>query len=262
LFAGADWGKRPGTLAVKEAALGKVMDSIEIFHKAYTLGRWSNLGSGPGSTVSFAASTICRLVAFFEKYKIGLLIDAPCGDQQWAPILRRAIPSLKYIGIDIAPPVIYRNKEVFENTTLGVEFFLLDLTEPNLFGILKQHSKTYQDFIRSNSSNRRIAILSRHVLEHNDFAHGKKILENNDSSGADFFFGTWQPWKNGPNEDVPQGVSYRTLDLTRPPYNMPNPSIAWIENEHNKGDWPYVAVWKLPGLASNFDKKIKKLRKE
>jgi hypothetical protein len=203
-------------------------------------------GSGEGSDVKFAAGTICRLVETIQRHRVGLFIDAPCGDQQWAYILRGILPHLDYIGVDVVPGLIMRNKELFADQR--TEFFLLDLSDTAAFEMIQEHSKLWQKMAAPKQplEYSHVAIMSRHVLEHNPNQNIFKILNNIRSSAADYFIGTWQPWA-AQNRDLAVPGGYRALDFTRAPFNLPHPKLAWIENELEKSDMlnpqPFMAMW-------------------
>jgi hypothetical protein len=77
---------------------------------------------------------------FILSHDIDVLIDTSCGDQQWAPALRKMLPALDYIGmflrfdlfyishlgIDVVPAVIQYNRETF-GIPGRIEFFLLGM---------------------------------------------------------------------------------------------------------------------------------------
>ena len=97
-------------------------------------------------------------IFFFKK-------DFPCGDQQWAPYLRKLNPDLKYIGVDIVPSVIQRNIDVFQKDREAdrkhpLEFFLLDMREPDGYKKIKEHSKIWKD-------DDIVLIHQRHAWQHN-----------------------------------------------------------------------------------------------
>lgn len=221
---------------------------MESFSKVYENKVWKT-GSGRGSSVSFAASTICRLIDVISKYRIETIIDAPCGDQQWAHILRRVLPNLQYVGVDVVPGVIMRNKEMFQDPAEKTEFFLLDITEDGAFQSLQNKSRQWKQT--------KTAIFSRHVLEHHPYQNIFKIVNNIRASKASYFIGTWQPWA-GINNDIDAPGGYRALDFTKAPFNFPFPRLAWMENEDNSSraaPEPFMALWSsrdLPTFGTGF----------
>ena len=219
---------------------------MDAFREVYENKVWGT-GSGIGSSIEYAASTICHLRDVIQRHRIGLFIDAPCGDQQWVYILRRIFPHMRYVGVDVVPAIIMRNKRVFEEKNPMTEFFLLDLTEDQAFQTLWINSKLWREHEAAinSSQNPHAAIFSRHVLEHNSFDSIFKIYNNVRTSEAEFFIGTWQPWARE-NRDLDRNGGYRELDATKPPFSLPYPMLSWLDsfragniNDHI----PLMALW-------------------
>lgn len=120
----------------------------------------SGCGSGTGSTRAFAARTVCTLSRVLPDLGVTLVIDFPAGDQQWAPLLRERVPGLKYIGVDAMPGVVQRNIETF--TDAHTEFMLLEMGKPDVFTVIKQRSRLW-------GPEDKVAVISRHVFEHNTY---------------------------------------------------------------------------------------------
>mmetsp|Transcript_4988 Transcript_4988/g.7735 ORF Transcript_4988/g.7735 Transcript_4988/m.7735 type:complete len:306 (-) Transcript_4988:617-1534(-) len=72
-------------------------------------------GAGGGSTVEVTEAIRKVLLGLIRKYDITSLLDAPCGDMNWMPLLLREVPHVTYHGIDIVPEVVQRNIERFAN---------------------------------------------------------------------------------------------------------------------------------------------------
>lgn len=96
-----------------------------------------------------------------------------------------------------------RNRELFKSDR--IEFFLMDLVEKNGFQLLQLQSQLWARKLSARNETSRlglrwkngrkdlnVAILARHVLEHNVNSDNKKIFENIRSSGAEYLIGTWQ----------------------------------------------------------------------
>jgi hypothetical protein len=64
--------------------------------------------SGPGSEKAYVQTMLPALVALFERYKIGSIVDAPCGDLHWMTDVLGRWP-LRYYGFDIVPELISAN---------------------------------------------------------------------------------------------------------------------------------------------------------
>lgn len=102
--------------------------------------------------LDFAGRTVCVLAsAIPATLGATVLIDFPCGDQQWAPELRARMPGVKYIGVDAMPGLIQRNIETF---------LLAELDAPDVFADIKRRSGGLWADADT------VVVLSRHVLEH------------------------------------------------------------------------------------------------
>ncbi len=160
----AAWNAKPATLALIEAA-GGTTPAMRTFMATYESAEWSNrngtaCGSGRGSHPLFAARTVCHLAWLLPHVlDVDLLIDFPSGDQQWAPLLRERAPGLKYLGVDVMPGLVQRNRELFA-VPGRVEFQLGELDAPGVFAQLAARSAVW-------APGDRVAVLTRHVLEHN-----------------------------------------------------------------------------------------------
>lgn len=178
----ASWNRKPETLALIKDA-GGLTPLMAAFQDVYERSDWG-CGSGDGSSLDFAARTICVLSrALPELLGVTLLVDLPCGDQQWAPTLRSLVPGgIKYIGVDAMPGLVQRNLELFsdERTT----FVLAQMDAPGVFERIRSASRglwTPAD---------RVAVLSRHVLEHNALPAIHSYLASLRASGVEFLIGT------------------------------------------------------------------------
>jgi hypothetical protein len=130
---------------------------LQAFMEVYETNVWQ-CGSGIGSGLPYASRTLCLMSSILPHIlNVDLFVDIPCGDQQWAPILREKMPQVKYLGLDVMPGLIQRNRELFSNEK--TEFMLAEMNAPGVFGKAKAKSRLWKD---ANV----VAIHSRHVLEH------------------------------------------------------------------------------------------------
>jgi len=83
--------------------------------------------SGRGSNLENTQAIPGILRQVIKDYSIESLLDAPCGDLHW---MRHIIESLnvKYIGIDVVPKLVKRNKEFFPD----LKFYCRDITQDKL----------------------------------------------------------------------------------------------------------------------------------
>jgi len=104
-----------------------LMTTQEVFDKAYRFNEWGGKAgefySGSGSKPEVAAS-YCEMVRRFIADR-GLLtvVDLGCGDFRVGAHLQ--VTGVSYLGIDIVPELIDRNRRLFENDNVG--FMRLDM---------------------------------------------------------------------------------------------------------------------------------------
>ena len=101
-----------------------------IFQKIYKSNFWKNdeSVSGHGSTLLRASPYLKRLKSFLKRKKIKIFLDAPCGDLNWINFL--SIKNMKYIGADIVPELIHKNRTKYPYN----KFLILDTYDGYLHG--------------------------------------------------------------------------------------------------------------------------------
>jgi len=191
-----------------------------IFHK----NEWGSAESvsGPGSTRERGADFVPDLVALLRNRGVRTLLDAPCGDFNWAPVIAESVES--YIGVDIVDELMERNVRQWGN---GNRTFLTrDLTRDPL--------------------PKADLILSRDCLVHFSFADIRAALENFRRSGAGYLL-TTTFMDRSRNRDIRTG-SWRVLNLQAPPFNFP-PPLEMIDERctHSGGIYrdKRLALWRL-----------------
>ncbi|HTY76641.1 MAG TPA: class I SAM-dependent methyltransferase [Candidatus Bathyarchaeia archaeon] len=183
--------------------------------------------SGPGSTKDRGADFVDDLLSVLDGLACRTLLDVPCGDFNWiSPVAERMD---QYIGADIVPALVTRNRELYGSGR--VRFITLDLvTDP-----LPEAD----------------AILSRDCLVHLTLVDIGRCLENVRRSRAKYFVTTTfvGPRDNG---DIPTG-SWRPLNLERPPFSLP-PALHLIDERclHTGGIYAdkRLGVWRIADLLS------------
>ena len=94
----------------------------ERFSDIYEKNIWGSgeSGSGEGSELEYAESLRTWLVESLPKYKVRKFVDAPCGDFNW---MRSVIGQvdIEYVGYDIVPSVISRNRELYGEENVNFE---------------------------------------------------------------------------------------------------------------------------------------------
>ena len=84
--------------------------------------------SGSGSTLEQTATIRLALPKLFAQLGIKEILDVPCGDFNWMRHVDMA--GLKYIGGDIVPEMIKKNKEQYD--TENIKFQVLDVIHDDL----------------------------------------------------------------------------------------------------------------------------------
>lgn len=170
-----------------------------IFQKIYKNNFWKNKESvsGHGSTLSRASPYLNGLKSFLKKKKIKIFLDAPCGDLNWINFL--SIKNMKYIGADIVPELIYKNRYKYPNN----KFLILDIRKDKL---------PEADLLHC-----------RDCLFHFSYSDIYKTLENFQKSNIKYFLITSHEgfFKNN---DIITGGS-RFLSLTKKPFFLPKPLL-------------------------------------
>ena len=90
-----------------KARLAEIGDPKAVFSEIYADNLWNDAESrsGPGSTMAYTAGIRAALERIVVERRIGVFLDAPCGDFHWM----RAVPlpaATRYIGGDIVPDLV------------------------------------------------------------------------------------------------------------------------------------------------------------
>jgi SAM-dependent methyltransferase len=169
------------------------------FAPFYAENRWGDdeSVSGPGSSLTRTAKLRRELPALLQKVGARTLLDAPCGDFNWMKDTPLGVE--QYIGTDIIPDLIARNRELYGNNQ--TEFLLLDLTRDKLPRV--------------------DVILCRDCLIHFSYRHIAAAIKNFKRSGSTYLLtNSYAAWTR--NENIRTG-DFRHLNLTLPPFNFPPP---------------------------------------
>jgi SAM-dependent methyltransferase len=174
----------------------------DIFRAIYQDNLWGSQESksGPGSTLSRGADFLPDLVALVGTLNTRVLLDAPCGDFNWAGPLADAVPH--YIGIDVVGDIITRNQRRAGGPTRV--FLHGDLTTDQLPAA--------------------DVILCRDCLVHFAFTDIWRALRNFQASGSRYLLTTTFVERDD-NPDIATG-GWRPLNLERPPFCFPPPVAA------------------------------------
>ena len=256
LFVEPDWeayNKKKETLKLISDA-GGLTTNMKAFMRVYEGHVWK-VGSGGGSRLDFASRSICILQhALIAILNATVLLDIPCGDQQWSPTLRSFLPTLKYIGVDGMPGLVQVNRERFGHGPGGnaTEFFLGDMTDPDLFRKIKNESQLWKP-------SDRVVVLSRHVLQHNSYDTIFSYLHALRLSGAMYFIGTTATSDLVQKNPAPQQMTpggYHPINFHLPPFNFPHGIFQWLEQTERRRtiyrDVNYLETWPVESIPTTF----------
>ena len=189
----------------------KGRNAAEIFSGYYETSYWGDpeSRSGPGSSLEATRVVRHELPGLLRDLQCRSLLDVPCGDLHW--VAQIELPVEQYIGADIVPSLIERNREVF--ATSGRRFEVLDLTQDTIPPV--------------------DAILCRDCLIHLSNELVKAALANVARSDARYFLAT--TFIGGPsNWDIATGA-WRPVDLTKRPFGLPAPLRLLVEERNYQG---------------------------
>ena len=182
----------------------------EVFTEIYRTGHWGGQesASGPGSDAAETDAVVAALPGLLVRLGVAHLVDVPCGDFNWMPrvLAHPDLSTLRYTGGDIVAPLIEANRDRYGGDGIGggrVRFDVVDLIAgPVPRGDL---------------------VLCRDCLFHLSFADARAALANIKVSGCRWLLTTTYPHAAGwSNLDMTTG-GWRRVDLTRPPFDLPQP---------------------------------------
>jgi len=182
--------------------------------------------SGPGSTQLRAGDFLPDLLALLRTLNTRVLLDAPCGDFNWAAPVADAVE--RYIGVDVVGEIIARNQCSANGPTRT--FLHRDLTT---------------DALPSAD-----VILCRDCLVHLAYPDIWRGLRNFQESGSRYLLTTTFTARDG-NSDIATG-GWRPLNLERPPFCFP-PPVTIIDERclHSGGSGrdKGLGLWELDSLS-------------
>ena len=186
----------------------------------WTRGNADNPGSGAGSTLSVTSSVRRDLPALLDRLEADTLLDLGCGDYTW---MQDVEITQRYVGADIVPSVIARNKELYGSPT---------------------RTFVVADAVRDRLPDADV-VLCREVLFHLSFDDIRSLLTNVLASRRRYLIATTDRITMF-NADIRTG-DYRPLDLQRRPFRLGQP-VAEIDDGALIGG-RRLAVWDAPQVA-------------
>lgn len=175
--------------------------------------------SGPGSEMAATATLRKALLPLFEKFEIGSVLDAPCGDFNW---MREIVEEsrIRYVGMDIVRPLVVRNGQKYGRES--VEF---------------RHGDIIQGPVPKVD-----LILNRDCFIHFSFADTASTMRVFKQSASRWLLANTYPDVEH-NYDIVTG-DFRRINLMREPYNFPEPVLRISESKPGKE----MALWELKDL--------------
>lgn len=211
--------------AYRLASRGRHLDRIFSGIHAGNLWGEKESVSGPGSSLAETAAVRAGLPALLREIGARTLTDAPCGDSFW--ITRTDLDLDRYVGIDIVPELIARNRELYG--TAARAFEVRDLTCDPL--------------------PRADVILCRDCWIHFSCYYIRRGLTNFQRSGSTYLLTT--TYRGLPeNRDILTG-QWRPIDLELPPFSFP-PSLRRLHEKDCEVDGLCLerglGLWRLRDL--------------
>jgi hypothetical protein len=212
----------------KQANEGRTYSTIDTFRQIYSSNHWGGAESpsGQGASSDQTWQLRLQLPALLEQLKVEVLLDLPCGDFSWVRALE--LTALSYIGADIVPELIARNREQYGSANR--QFLQLDITSDVL---------PAADLL-----------LCRDCFVHLCFADIERVMRNIQHSRIRYLLTTTFP-ECEENEDIMTG-DWRLLNLERPPFNLPLP-IQLINEGCSEGKGMYrdksLGLWLIQDIV-------------
>jgi hypothetical protein len=183
--------------------------------------------SGAGSDRLQTRRLILELPGLLRELKIGSLLDLPCGDFFW---MRQVdLTGIQYIGGDIVPDLISRNKQ-YESANIA--FRVMDLLHAPLPRV--------------------DLVFSRDCLVHLSHMDVFQAVANICSSGSEFLLTTTFT-RHGRNRDICTG-EWRTLNLELDPFRFPKPLKVLEEGCTEAGEYvdKSLGLWRIADLKESL----------
>ena len=161
---------------------------------------------------------------FFVDNGVKVLCDAPCGDADWIADISDCLDL--YLGFDIVEPLIIRNMR--NHRAPNKLFKFADIIEDVL--------------------PRADAILCRDCLVHLPLEAGKQAIENFKKSGSTYLIAT--TFKDRTENPEVRIGGWRPVNLTLPPYNLPEPMklMPEIDNPKSRFRDKSLGIWAIADL--------------
>ena len=227
-----------------------VADYAEYFSQVYRYNVWSAhsppgaSSSGPGSNVESTVGVRSFLLEYLrdrnssgnnngvDRPPIKRIVDVPCGDMTWMSLLLPSLHSLgvEYVGYDVVPSVVARNRQRFADLYPSVRFEQADVT-----------SLAAADADRLFSPGD--LILCRHLMFHLPSESNLKVLESLSTSRASaLLLTTYLRADDNEGRDFVLAMGHK-VNLFREPYCVKDPTRMVRDDDFDL----YLALWERGG---------------
>lgn len=181
----------------------------DVFSGYYKTNQWGDKDSrsGVGSNLDTTEVVRNRLPEISRQYGVSTLVDVPCGDFFWMKSVDfSGIDNFRYVGCDIVPDMIAANQNIHGDDRH--RFVVLDACV--------------------DAPPKGDLIFCRDCLVHLSIDDVILALGNFLNSGSTYLLTTTYP-ETPENADIVSGL-WRTLNLSAPPFNFPEPILVVNEN--------------------------------
>ena len=202
----------------------KTREMRRVFCRIHAERAWGDgeSSSGPGSSRERAAHFLGELAELVRSLQVPVLLDAACGDFNWAAPLATCVA--RYIGVDVVPALISEN--------------LRRSASPNRHFVCR-------DMVRQRLPAANL-ILCRDALVHLSLRDAMATLANFRRTGAEHLIVTTFVGERA-NPDIANG-EWRPLNMERAPFHFP-PPLALINERCDHTDGIYrdkrLGLWRL-----------------
>jgi SAM-dependent methyltransferase len=199
------------------------MNRKKIYTDIYKSNYWNSEESvsGGGSELETTENIRKELPILFEKFKIGSVLDIPCGDFNWMKLVIKN--PIQYIGADIVDELIEDNK-LYHSIPNCIEFKVLDIVEDELPKV--------------------DLIIIKDLFIHFSIEDIIKSIENIKKSDSKYVLITNGTDLVRKNEEIQTGGGYRGLNMSLEPFNFSKPIYEIETLVHNSK----LSMWEINKL--------------
>lgn len=199
----------------------------ETFTRYYRDNTWGDKesASGKGSNLAVTEQLRAQLPSLLRDLGAQSILDVPCGDFNW--MAQVDLRGIAYVGGDIVPDLIASNSVKFARDDRAFEVInLIDSPLPDCD-----------------------LIFTRDCLVHLCFADATSAINNIRNSNATWLLATTFP-QTTENAEIQTG-DWRRLDMTKPPFNFPEPQrmideqLASKDGRHSDKS---MGLWRISDL--------------